>query len=95
MKKINNIKELAAEKKRLGQRKAELEKAMHYDWRDFKDSLRPGNIAGQVFSKMFGKTKEQEKAESADPGFVSAFVEKISSMLAGKAEEKLKGWFKS
>ena len=65
MKKIKNIQQLNAEKKQLAQRKVELEKAIKYDWRDVKESLKPGNVAVQVFSKLAeGFTgKMAEKAE--------------------------------
>ncbi len=95
MKKFKNAKALNEEKKRLKMRRAELEKAIKYDWRDVKDSLKPKNIAGQVFSGMGGEKDEENKTDS---GVLSEMAAKFASKLAGKAEDKLKEkigkWFK-
>lgn len=76
-------------------RRAELEKAIKYDWRDVKDSLKPKNIAGRVFSGMAGQKDTENKTDS---GVLSEMAAKFASKLAGKAEDKLKDkigkWFK-
>lgn len=95
MKKFKNARALNEEKKRLKMRRAELEKAIKYDWRDVKDSLKPKNIAGQVFSGMAGQKDAENKTDS---GVLSEMAAKFASKLAGKAEDKLKDkigkWFK-
>lgn len=95
MKKFKNAKALNEEKKRLKMRRAELEKAIIYDWRDVKDSLKPKNMAGQVFSGMAG---EKDTENKTGPGMLSEMAAKFASKLAGKAEDKLKDkigkWFK-
>lgn len=92
MKKIKNIRQLNAEKKRLAQRQAELEKAIKYDWRDVKESLTPQHIGEKVFGTIFGK--------SADTNSSDILAESLSHLAAGftkktvqKAEEKIKNWF--
>lgn len=95
MKKFKNARELNEEKKRLKMRRAELEKAIKYDWRDVKDSLNPKNIAGRVFS---GTANERSGESGTEAGILSEMAAKFASKLAGKAEDRLKDkigkWFK-
>ena len=94
MKKIKSIKQLKAAKKQLKHRQAELEKAIKYDWRDLKENLKPKNVAGQMFSKVF-EGDEKQNGHS----FVSDSVSEIASILARKlvekAEDKIGQWFKN
>lgn len=90
MKKFKNARELSEEKKRLKMRRAELEKAIKYDWRDVKDSLKPKNIAGQVFS---GMAAEKDTETRTDSGILSEMAAKFASKLAARAEDKLKDRF--
>ncbi len=91
MKKIKTISQLKAAKKDIKGRQLELEKAIKYDWRDFKETLQPKNVAGQVFSKFF-QEKQSANVFIADnvsqifAGFVSKWMEKLGVKL-GK-------WFK-
>jgi hypothetical protein len=89
MTKIKHICQLKLEQQQLLQRQAELEKAIHYDWRDLKDSLRPKNIAGQVFSKLFDR---KENAFVADG--VSQLAARFTKKMVEKAEDKIDGWLK-
>jgi len=95
MKKFKTTTQLNEERKRLKMRKAELEKAIRYDWRDVKDSLKPTNIAGQVFS---GFAREKESGHRSDSGVLPEIAARFASRLACKAEDKLKDkfgkWFK-
>lgn len=91
MKKINSIKHLNAEKKRLEIRKAELEKAIRYDWRDVKDSLRPGNIARQVFSS--GCNKEDTTGNDSISEGIARIVAGFTKKMVEKAEKKFGSWF--
>ncbi len=91
--KFKSIKHLNAEKKRLQQRRDELEKAIKYDWRDLKDSLRPRNVANQVFSKVFdGKKAEDGSDYLADK--LSGFAASITRKIVEKLEDKIGHWFK-
>ena len=90
MKKFKNAKQLKEEKKRLKMRQAELEKAIRYDWRDVKDSLKPKNIAGQVMAGLRG---EKEPGNRSESGILSEMAAKFASRLATKAEDKLMGKF--
>jgi len=93
MKKIKTIKQLKAEKQQLAQRRSELEKAIKYDWRDVKESLRPGNVAGQVFSTLTGKNEKQE-ADSLIAGAVSKIAARFTKKLEGNLQTKVSRWFK-
>ena len=93
MKKIKSIKQLNAEKKRLKLRRAELEKAIVYDWRDLKGSLSPKNIAGQAFSKLFDGD-EKKNGHSIISDTVSELAATFTKKLVEKAEGKIGKWFK-
>lgn len=49
MKKINNIKQLQAEKNRIIRDQEELENKIRSDWKDIKVSLKPDRIIGDSF----------------------------------------------
>ena len=95
MKKFKNAKQLKEEKNRLKMRRAELEKAIRYDWRDVKTSLTPKNIAGQVMAGLRSKTEPENRPGS---GILSGMALRFASRLASKAEDRLMGkfgkWFK-
>ncbi len=93
MKKIKSIKQLKAEKKRLIERQAELEKATKYDWRDVKESLSPGNVAGQAFSKMFEEKGKQNGNTFIADG-IAQVVAGFVKQLVEKAQGKFGSWFK-
>ena len=90
MKKIKNIKQLKARRKHLEQRKAELEKAIRYDWLDVKESIRPKNMAGQVFASMF--EKEKVNGESSLAETLSQLAAVLTKIGVEKAEEKVAEW---
>ncbi len=89
-KKIKSIKQLNAEKKRLLQRQAELEKAIRYDWRDVKESLKPKYVAGKVIAKLFDKT-EQNGLDPLAAG-LSHLAAALTKIAVEKAEEKVNEW---
>lgn len=91
MKKIKSIKHLNAERKRLEERKAELEKAIRYDWRDVKDSLKPGNIAGQVFASAC--KKENASGNDSISEGIARIVAGFTKKMVEKAERKFGTWF--
>ena len=91
--KIRNIRHLKDEKEKLRKRRAELEKAMKYDWRDVKDSLKPSNLAGQVFSSH-ATEQEPGKTKSFLNSLVSGVTENIARKLGKTAADKLDEWLK-
>lgn len=90
MNKIRSIKQLKARQKKLEQRKAELEKAIRYDWMDVKESLKPKNVAGQVFAQLFDK--EQQNGESSLANTLSQLAAVLTKIGVEKAEEKVAAW---
>lgn len=90
MNKIHSIKQLKARQKKLEQRKAELEKAIRYDWLDVKESLKPKNVAGQVFAHMFDK--EQQNGDSSLANTLSQLAAVLTKIGVEKAEEKVTEW---
>ncbi len=93
MKKIRNITLLNAEQKKLKQRQAELEKAITYDWRDVKESLKPKIVARQVFTKVFDE-KEKQKGHSIFSDGIAEIAAKFAQRMTDKAGEKIGKWFK-
>ncbi len=89
-KRIKSIKQLNAEKKRLLQRQAELEKAIRYDWRDVKDSMKPKYMAGEVIARLFDKT-EQNGENTLTEG-LSHLAATLTKIAVEKAEEKINEW---
>ncbi len=90
MNKIRTIKQLKARQKKLEQRKTELEKAIRYDWLDVKESLKPKNVAGQVFAHLFDK--EQQNGDSALANTLSQLAAVLTKIGVEKAEEKVAEW---
>ena len=90
MNKIRSIKSLNAEKRRLEQRRLELEKAIRYDWRDVKESMKPGNVAGRVFAKIF--EKEKQNGDSSLANTLSQLAAVLTKIAVQKAEEKVNEW---
>lgn len=92
MKKIKNIQQLKAAKKKLAQRREELEKAIRYDWRDVKESLYPANMGKTILSSISGNNKEQDAT-----GFFASLLGELAAGITKKtvssAGEKIKHWF--
>lgn len=93
MKKFKNIQQLKEEKKRLAQRKLELEKAIRYDWRDVKESLNPKQLVAGLFFRKEHKT-DTDHSSSWFQDKISEIAELYLDKLAGKFEQKLKQWMK-
>ena len=94
MKKFKNIQQLEDEKKTLARRKAELEKAIRYDWRDVKESLNPVQLAAGFFAKKEQK-KEETQSSSVLQDTIAGIAETYLEKLAGKFEQKLTEWMKT
>lgn len=93
MNKIRSIKQLKARQKKLEQRKTELEKAIRYDWLDVKESIKPKNVAGQVFAHIF--TKEQQNGDSTLANTLSQLAAVLTKIAVEKTEEKMADWLKN
>lgn len=91
MKKIKDIQQLKAAQKKLARRKAELEKAIRYDWMDLKETLKPRNLAGQAFSGMFDE-RSAEKKPGAD--LVAEVLTKLAAKAFEKAGDKIGKWMR-
>lgn len=90
MNKIRSIKQLKALQKKLEQRKTELEKAIRYDWRDVKETMKPKNVASQVFAQFFSKQQQEEGSSLANT--LSQLAAVAIKMAVEKAEEKMTEW---
>ncbi|MDE3253298.1 MAG: hypothetical protein KGO92_10860 [Bacteroidota bacterium] len=86
MKKMSNIRELREEQQRLRMRQLELEKAIHYDWRDVKESLRPKNVVKQVLAPV---SEESEPIPELISELASHFTKKLIEKVPGHLGE----WF--
>ena len=87
MNKIRSIKQLKVRQKKLEQRKTELEKAIRYDWLDVKNSMKPKNVAGQVFAHIF--EKEQPNGDSTLASTLSQVAAMLTKIGVEKVEEKM------
>lgn len=89
MNKIKNTSDLRKEKENLRQRKDELEKSIHYDWRDFKENLTVKNALDQIFSS-------EEKIKSNTGFFSKWFYQLITGKMKKATDEiqkKVMSWF--
>lgn len=90
MNKIRSIKQLKVRRKKLEQRKVELEKAIRYDWLDVKKSLKPTNVAGRIFAHLFAK--EHQNGDSSLADSLSQIAAVLTKIGVEKAEEKVAEW---
>lgn len=93
MKKYKSIQQLKEDKKILTRRKAELEKAIRYDWRDVKESLNPVQLATGLFAKREHK-KADTQSSSVLQDTITGIAETYFEKLAGKFEQRVKDWMK-
>jgi hypothetical protein len=91
MKKIKNNSQLQEKKQQLRRREKELEKAIIYDWKDLKESVKPKNIAEQLLS---GEHYSEKRNSSKITESVSDIASLWTKKLIGHAEAKFKKWFK-
>ncbi len=90
MKKIKNMSQLKAQKKKLQLRQKELEKAISYDWRDLKESFKPKNVAGQVILSAL-KADINEK----NPDILAETLSILAAKFTKTAVEHAEEWLKS
>ncbi|MEP7254675.1 MAG: hypothetical protein ABI666_02810 [Ferruginibacter sp.] len=86
---------MQAEKKRIKQEQQDLENRIRVNWREVKESLRPGNIAKDAIGSIF-KNKTAENMND-DNIFKSSFtygVSLLAKKFAEKAGEKLSKVFR-
>lgn len=89
MNKIRSIKQLKTEQRKLEQRKNELEKAIRYDWLEVRESVKPKNVAKQLFARIFDK-EPQDKNSLANT--LSELAAVFTKVAVKKAEEKVTRW---
>lgn len=94
MKSFKNITALKEEKIRLLQERIELEKKIDADWKSFKHSLKPLNIARQIFSKSIENNTKLEETRSFVADSVSQIVVRLTKILTEKVEDKIENWIK-
>jgi hypothetical protein len=72
MKKISSIKQLDAEKKRMGQHREALEEKISDNWNDLKVNMKPANLAKDAFRQAISeKTAEIFNHKTVVKGLVS------------------------
>ncbi|MFN8253108.1 MAG: hypothetical protein U0V75_14665 [Ferruginibacter sp.] len=93
MKKIKDIQQLKAAQKKLARRKAELEKAIRYDWRDVKEGLEPANMGKTIW----GSFSSGHHKEPGETGVIASILGELAAGLTKKtvnrAGDKIKTWF--
>lgn len=62
MKKINSIKQLQSEKARIAQHQQDLADEIGSNWKELKLSLKPANMAKDIFNSIVKKKTEEDPA---------------------------------
>ena len=93
MKKIQNDKQLRLQKKQLRKRQQELETLIHADWIELKQTLKPGNIAGELLAKTFSSKTTEGNSNLAD--YLGEFAAVLTKTAVLKAEERFQDWIKN
>jgi cell division septum initiation protein DivIVA len=88
MKKIKSIHQLKAEKKRIKDRQAELERSIRSNWSALKESVQPSHLAKEAFSKATDNTAGTNDGNILKSTFTYAMT-MLAKKLADKAEDKL------
>jgi predicted nuclease with TOPRIM domain len=95
MKKIKSIKQLRTEKDRINNRLEELENAMHTQWKELKQELKPTNLIKDSISSLLKKKIETNIEEDSFLKSTFAYgVNLLVGKLADKAREKFGTIFK-
>lgn len=93
MKTIKTEKQLQGRKKQLLKRQEELESLIHADWLELKQSLKPRNVAGEIFSQAFSNKSEDGSNTLAEN--VSKVAAAFTKVVVEKAEERFSDWLKN
>lgn len=86
MKKIKSIEQLQAEKDRIAQQQQDISNKIGSNWKDLKESLRPVNIAKDIFSSVL---KSRAENNLNDGNVLKNTFNYGLSLLAKKIAEKL------
>ena len=90
MKKFSSIKDLQPEKKRILQHQRELENKMRGNWSELKESVKPVNIAKDVFrSVVRNKTRESLSGSNIIKGVLSIGAALLVKRVVNKAGKRL------
>jgi uncharacterized protein (UPF0335 family) len=93
MKKIENIKQLRKEKKRLWQREKEVLWQINSGWQQLKGNLHPQNILKEQIRRCKQENSGTTKEESILKSTLSFGAALLAKKLAKKTEEKLEKFF--
>lgn len=85
MKKINSIKQLQAEKKRIEQHKEQLENKIAHNWNELKTNLKPISLVKDAFSRVLRK-KERDNQDNGS--IVKNAFSYAASLLAKRVADK-------
>lgn len=85
MKKINSIKQLQAEKKRIEQHREQLENKIADNWNELKTNLKPTNLVKDAFSSVL---KKKERESHANGSIVKTTLSYAASLLAKRVADK-------
>jgi cell division septum initiation protein DivIVA len=90
MKKINSIKQLQAEKKRIEQHREQLENKIADNWNELKINLKPTSLVKDAFSSVFRK-KERDNQDNGSivKSALSCAASWLAKRVADKAGRKL------
>lgn len=89
MKKIRNIEQLRARREWLRNRQQEIEQKMQTDWEEWKNSLRPLNLAKQACNKTLeSRLQQQFKEDNIWKNTLTYSAALLGRRIAEKAREK-------
>ena len=95
MKKINNIRQLAAKKKQVKQQQEALENNIRDNWKELKEGLKPATIAREHFNDILNNGyHERVNAKSILKTTLDYGANLLARQLVNKAGEKLGKLFK-
>ncbi|MBL0358236.1 MAG: hypothetical protein IPP72_15805 [Chitinophagaceae bacterium] len=95
MKKIKSIHQLQAEKRRIRQRREDMENRIRSNWCDLKKDLKPVNLAGEALSTVLkNKAAALPEGEHILKSTFTYGVSLLAQKLADKAGDSLETLFK-
>ena len=94
MKKIKSIKQLQAEKKKIKQQQAHLEKKIQSNWIELKECLKPANMATDILNKTIkNNTEENLNSGSIIKSTLTYGFTLLAQKFADIAEKKFDRFF--
>ncbi len=95
MKRISTIEDLQLEKKKLNLYRYELEKELHNNWNNLKESLNPAFLTGLIIKNVLNyKTVKSLAANGIFKEMLTYAITLLARKLTDKAEEKFNTIFK-